>query len=149
MLALCLVRLVVVTATIPPARNLLDEETVLLKALDRGPVVVADGQLFLPMWHYLREPLKSNLIFLVDRAASVQYGVFNSAAIDGLSDTRRWVPLPVLDYRDFVTPGKEFLVLQNPLKPGWLLAKIAADGGSESIQEYTHIRQLYRIRMSP
>ena len=148
MLALAVLRLVVVTTTIPPPRNLLAGESVLLKALEQGPVVVAEGQTFMQVWYYTPEPLKSNLVFLVDSAASVKYGFFNTAAIDAsLASLRHWCPLRVIDYRDFATPGKDFRILQNPLKPGWLLEKVAADGGAEAIEQYTNLRQLYRVRM--
>ena len=148
MLALAVLRLVVVTATIPPPRDLLAGESVLLKALEQGPVVVAEGQTFMQVWYYTPEPLKSNLVFLVDSAASVKYGFFNTAAIDAsLASLRHWCPLRVIDYRDFATPGKDFRILQNPLKPGWLLEKVAADGGAEAIEQYTNLRQLYRVRM--
>jgi len=53
----------------------------------------------------------------------------------------------VLDQRSFATSGKEFRLLQDPLKPEWLLRKIAADGGSEVIDRYTPFRQLYRIHV--
>jgi hypothetical protein len=147
-LALATLPLIVVTTTIPPPRDPVREETVLVDALKQGPVVVADGQLFMQMWFYLPEPLKSNLLFLVDREASVKYQAFNTSAIDdALSFVRKFYAIQVLDYASFATPGKEFRLLQNPLKPGWMLEKIAADGGSESIDRYTNLRQLYRIRM--
>jgi hypothetical protein len=100
------------------------------------------------MWLYLPEPLKSNLIFLVDREASAKYQTFNTAAIDAaLSSVRRSFPIRALDYKTFATPGKEFRLLENPLKPGWMLEKIAADGGEEAIERYTNLRQLYQVRM--
>jgi hypothetical protein len=146
--ALAGVRLIVVTTTFSPPRDLVGEEFVLVDALKQGPVVVADGQLFMQMWLYLPEPLKSNMIFLVDSEASVKYQTFNTAAIDSaLSYVRQWFPIRALDYGAFATPGTEFRLLQNPLKPGWMLEKIAADGGSETIDHYTNLRQLYRIRM--
>jgi hypothetical protein len=148
MLALAASRLIVAGTSVPPPRDPLAEEDVLMDALKQGPVVVADGQLFMQMWLYLPEPLKSNLIFLVDREASAKYQTFNTSAIDAaLTDVRRWYPMRVLDYRSFATSGKEFRLLQNPLKPGWLLEKIAADGGAEVIDRYTPLRQLYRIRV--
>jgi hypothetical protein len=101
------------------------------------------------MWLYLPEPLKSNLLFLVDREASAKYQTFNTAAIDAaLTGVRSTLPIHTLDYRTFATPGKEFVLLQSPLKPGWMLQKIAADGGQEVIQRYTPLRQLYRIRIN-
>jgi len=148
MLAFATLPLIEVTATIPPPRDLLSEEFVLVESLKQGPVVVEDGQLFMQMWFYLPEPLKSNMIFLVDSEASVKYQVFTTSAIDAaLSSVRLSFPIRVLDYRTFATTGKEFRLLQNPLRPGWLLDKIAADGGSEVIDRYTNLRQLYRIRI--
>jgi hypothetical protein len=148
LLALAVLRLIVVTGTIPPPANPLAGESVLLKALEQGPVVVAEGQTFMQVWYYTPEPLKSNLVFLVDSTASVKYGFFNTASIDAaMAYLRHWYPFRVIDYRDFATPGKDFRVLQNPLKPGWLLAKVAADGGAETVEQYTNLRQLYRVRM--
>jgi len=148
LVALAGLRLIVVTTTFSPPRDLQGEEFVLVDALKQGPVVVADGQLFMQMWLYLPEPLKSNLIFLVDHEASVKYQAFNTSAIDAaLSSVRESFPIHALDYRTFATPGKEFRLLENPLKPGWMLEKIAADGGEEVIERYTNLRQLYRIRM--
>ncbi len=148
MLAISTFPLIVVTTTVPPPRDPVAEESVLVDALKQGPVVVADGQLFMQMWLYLPEPLKSNLLFLVDRDAATKYQAFNTVAIDSaLSSVRDFYPIHALDYRTFATPGREFRLLQNPLKPGWMLEKIAADGGSEVIDRYTNLRQLYRIRM--
>jgi hypothetical protein len=148
MLALAALPLIVVSVTIPPPRDPIAEETVLIDALKQGPVVVADGQLFMQMWLYLPETLKSNLLFLVDREASVKYQAFNTSAIDAaLTSVRDFYPIHALDYSAFAASGKEFRLLQNPLKPGWVLEKIAADGGSEVIERYTNLRQLYRIHM--
>jgi hypothetical protein len=148
MLAFTALPLIQVTATIPPPRDLLSEEFVLVDALKQGPVVVADGQLFMQMWFYLPESLKSNMIFLVDSDASVKFQIFTTASIDAaLASVRQVLPVHVFDYRSFATSGKDFRILQNPLKPGWLLEKIAADGGSEGIDRYTAGRQLYHVRM--
>ena len=148
LVALASFRLIIVTTTFAPPVNLQAEEFVLVDALKQGQVVVADGQLFMQMWLYLPEPLKSNLVFLVDREASVKYQTFNTAAIDAaMTSVRESYPIHALDYKKFATPGKEFRLLQNPLKPGWMLAKIAADNGEEVIERYTNLRQLYRIRM--
>jgi hypothetical protein len=148
MVALAGLRLIVVTTTFSPPRDLQGEEFVLVDALKQGPVVVADGQLFMQMWLYLPEPLKRNMIFLVDSEASFKYQAFNTAAIDAaLSTVRQDFPVQALDYRTFATPGKEFRLLQNPLKPSWMLEKIAADGGTETIDRYTNLRQLYRIHV--
>ena len=142
------IRLIIVTINVPPPRDVVAEENVLVDALRQGPVVVADGQLFMQMWWYLPQPLKANLRFLVDSEASVKYQAFNTAAVDAtLTSVGQSFPIPVVEYRSFASPGKEFRLLQNPLKLGWPLEKIAADGGEEVIERYTTLRQLYRIRM--
>ena len=80
-------RLIIVTTTFSPPRDLQGEEFVLVDALKQGPVVVADGQLFFQMFLYLPDSLKANLLFLVDREASVKYQTFNTAAIDSALTT--------------------------------------------------------------
>jgi hypothetical protein len=146
LLCLAVLPLAFVTLEVPPRGNPFAEEQLLAEALQRGPVVVSDGQLFLQMWQYAPAPLKSNILFLADPAAAAKYMGFDS--IDGgLRVLRPWSSVQVLEYRDFAAPGREFLVYQNSLKPGWLLARVLADGASAQIQAYTTYRQLLRVRL--
>jgi hypothetical protein len=148
LLGLSLLPLAFVTVEIPPSRRPFADEPILVQALQQGPVVVADGQLFLQMWHYAPDALKSNLLFLVDDAAAVKYMGFDS--IDGgLRALRPWSSVQVIEYRDFAAPGREFPLYQNSLRPGWLLPKIVADGGSADLLAFTTYRQLYRARLKP
>jgi hypothetical protein len=108
--------------------------------------VVPDGQLFLQMWQYAPAALKSNILYLADNAAAAKYMGFDS--IDGgLRVLRPWSSVQVLEYRDFAAPGREFLVYQNTLKPGWLLPRVLDDGASADLQAYTNYRQLFRVRL--
>ncbi len=137
-----------VTLEIPPARHPWTDEPILVKALQTGPVVVADGQLFLQMWLYAPEAYKKKILFLADDAAANKYMGFD--ALDfGLRGLRPWSSVQVIPYQEFAAPGREFLLYQNPLKPGWLLSKIVADGGSADLVELTNFRQLYRARLKP
>jgi 4-amino-4-deoxy-L-arabinose transferase-like glycosyltransferase len=130
----------------PPSRNPFDNEPMLREALQQGPVVVTDGQLFLQMWHYAPEPLRSRLVFVADNAAAVKYMGFHT--IDsGLTDLRHWSSVPVVEYRSFASPGREFLVYQNILRPGWLISKVVDDGATVEIRKYVGARVVIRVRL--
>lgn len=134
-----------VTIEMPAPQNPFAREPVLAKALETEPVVIPDGQLFLKAWQYAPEALKSKLLFVSDDDASVKYMGFDS--IDaGLRVVRPFAAVQVVDYRDFYAPGKEFLVYQNTLRPGWVLAKVMADGGSAEVLSASGFRELLRVR---
>jgi hypothetical protein len=146
LLCLAVLPLAFVTLEVPARRNPFADEGLLAEALRNGPVVVPDGQMFLQMWQYAPAPLRSHLLFLADNAAASRYMGYD--AIDGgLRVLRPWSSVQVLEYGDFAAPGREFLVYQNSLKPGWLLARVLADGGTAEIQAYTNYRQLLRVRL--
>ena len=145
LLCLVLMPLAFVTVEIPPKRNPFTEEKLLAKALEHGPVVVPDGQMFLQMWYYAPERLRPNLLFLADEAAALEYMGFD-AIDDGLRALRPWASVQIRDYRDFAPPGGDFLVYQNSLKPGWVLSKVLAAGGSADVRQYTNYRQLFHVK---
>jgi hypothetical protein len=131
---------------IPPSRNPFDGEPLLREALEQGPVAVSDGQLFLQMWHYAPEPLKSRLLFLADNQAALQYMGFDT--IDGgIRVLRDWSSVDVVEYPSFASPGREFLVYQNTLRPGWLISKVVDDGATVEIRKYAGFRALIRVRL--
>jgi hypothetical protein len=129
-----------------PAHNPLEEESMLVKALGQGPVVVPDGLLFLQMWYYAPAPLKSRLLFLVDSEAAVKYMGFDSIDV-GVGNLRPWSPVPAVNYKDYATPGREFRLYQNSVQPGWVLPKVVGEGGSAQIEQYDNYRQLVRVRL--
>jgi hypothetical protein len=131
---------------IPPARNPFDGEPLLREALEQGPVAVPDGQLFLQMWHYAPEPLKSRLLFLADDEAALKYMGFDT--IDGgIRVLRDWSSVGVVEYRNFASPGREFFVYQNTARPGWVIPKVAADGATVEVRKYAGFRALMRVRL--
>jgi hypothetical protein len=127
--------------------NPYEAEPVLQAALERGPVVVPDGQLFLQMWHYSPDRLKTRLVFLADEASALKYNGFDT--IDGgVRVLPAWAPfLTVADYGAFATPGREFVVYQNTLRPGWVLQRVVADGGKVEVQQAASYRQLLSVRL--
>jgi 4-amino-4-deoxy-L-arabinose transferase-like glycosyltransferase len=129
-----------------PSRNPVAEESTLVKALEQGPVVVPDGQLFLQMWYYTPPPLKSKLLFLLDAEAAVQYMGFDAIDV-GIGNLRPWSSMPAVNYKDYAMPGREFRLYQNSMRPGWVLAKVVADGGSAQIEQYATYRQLVHVRL--
>ena len=131
---------------IPPTRNPFDGEPELREALQQGPVAISDAQLFLQMWHYAPPPLKSRLLFLVDHEAALKYMGFANMD-DALKQIRLWSSVRVVDYPNFASPGREFLVYQNTLRPGWLISKVVDDGATVEVRKYAGARALMRVRL--
>lgn len=132
----------------PRARNPYENEPLLHDALARGPVVIPDGQLFLQMWRYAPEPLKSRILYVTDSGAAVKYMGFDSLE-SGLRVLTPWSSVKVVEYRQFALPGREFTVYQNTLRPGWLIPKIAAEGASLKVVGYRAYRALIEARLKP
>jgi hypothetical protein len=136
--------LLFVMLAVPDRDNPVERDATLVEALGQGQVVVPDGQLFLQMWYYVPAPLKAKLLYLVDYPSAVQYMGFD--AIDsGVVALKSWVP--VMDYKDYATPGREFRLYQSSMRPGWVLAKVVKDGASTQIERYSINRQLIRVRL--
>jgi hypothetical protein len=138
--------LVFVMVEVPDRDNPVVRDSALVKALEQGPVVVPDGQLFLQMWYYTPEPLKSRLVYLLDPQAAVRYMGFDAIDV-GIDHLRPWSSVITADYKDYATPGREFRLYQSAMRPGWVLAKVVGDGGSAQIEQYAINRQLIRVRL--
>jgi len=146
MLAVTLGGMVVRSVDYPVADNPLESEPLLRDALTQGPVVIGDGLLYLQMWQYAPEALKSRLIYLTDNAAAVRYAGFDSID-ESLRSLRPWAALNVMEYRDFARGGREFMEYQNSGRPGWLLSRVVADGATVEINKTAPFRQLLRVRL--
>jgi hypothetical protein len=148
MLAVAVVGLGFAAIDIPARQNPFDAEPILQEALRQGPVAIPDGQLFLRMWHYAPAEWKPRLFFLADNQAAVKYMGFDT--IDaGMRGLVPWSQIPLVEYTDFATPGREFRIYQNSLRPGWLLSKVVDDGGLAEIQKLGPYRSLIRVRLKP
>jgi hypothetical protein len=132
--------------TNPGASNPFAREPLLSAALEEGPVVVDDGQLFLQMWYYAPAQLKPRLIYLADNQAAVRHIGFDT--IDGgIRVLRPYAAVNVVEYRDFHPTGGEFLVYHDPLLPTWVMEKALEDGAAVDVLRATTTRQLLRIRL--
>jgi hypothetical protein len=146
MLVSLVVGLGVMTIAAPDVRDPYRQEAVLAKALAEGPVVIPDGQLFLSMWQYAPRELRPRVEFVADNESAIRYMGFDTID-DGLRVLRPYAPVEVLEGREFLTPGREFLLYQNTLRPGWLLSKIVDGGGSAELLANSGFRQLFRVRV--
>ena len=126
--------------------NPYEAEPILQAALEKGPVVIPDGQLFLQMWQYAPARLKTRLIFLADEASALKYIGFTT--IDGgVRVLRDWSNVNVAEYAEFAKPGREFVLYQTSLRPGWVLSRVVEDGARVEIQRASSFRQLVSVRL--
>jgi hypothetical protein len=130
----------------PSDGNPFERETILRDALNRGPVVIPDGQLYLQMWYYAPAQYRSRLIFLADSAAAVKYMGYDT--IDGgLLALRGWADVKVVEYAEFARGTREFTLYQTSLRPGWVLARVVADGARAEVKKTALFRELVEVRL--
>jgi hypothetical protein len=67
----------------------------------------------------------------------------------GIRVLRDWSSMRVVEYQSFASPGWEFFVYQNTLRPGWLISKVVDDGATVEIRKYAGSRALMRVRLKP
>jgi hypothetical protein len=88
-----------------------------------APIVVNHRHAFLEYYHYAPPPLRGRLRFLVDLDAAARDGEDTSdRALAGL---RRVSPVPVEDYRSFVSSHDRFWVSGTD---GWLIGRLLKEG---------------------
>jgi hypothetical protein len=131
----------------PDAGNPFDGEPVLREALERGPVVIPDGQLYLQMWHYAPERYKSRLVFVMDNAAAVKYMGYDT--IDGgVRTLRPWTSMNLVEWSDFVRGTRQFTAYQTSLRPGWVLSRVVAEGAAVEVEKTALFRELIDVRLA-
>jgi hypothetical protein len=126
--------------------NPFDREPVLREALEQGPVVIPDGQLFLQMWQYAPERLKSRLIYVADDQAALKYMGFDTIE-GGIRVLSGWAPVNVIEWGDFTHGTREFTAYQSSLRPGWVLARVVEEGATVEIKKTALYRELVRVRL--
>jgi hypothetical protein len=130
----------------PSEGNPFAGEPILSEALERGPVVIPDGQLFLQMWQYAPERLKSRLIFVTDNDAAVKYMGYDTIDL-GVRVLRPWAAIHTLEWSEFARDTREFTVYQTSLRPGWVLPRAVAGGAAVQVTRTGLFRELAIVRL--
>jgi hypothetical protein len=130
----------------PYEGNPFARETVLCEALEQGPVVIPDGQLFLQMWQYAPDRLKPRLIYVADDAAAVKYMGYDTIE-GGVRVLRSWAPVNVVEWSEFARGTHEFLAYQSSLRPGWVLARVVEEGATVEVRKTALLRELVKVRL--
>jgi hypothetical protein len=130
----------------PSEGNPFAGEPVLREALEQGPVVIPDGLLFMQMWHYAPERLKSRLIYVADDQAALKYMGFE-AFETGIRVLRAWAPVNVMEWGDFTHNTREFVAYQTLLRPGWVLERVVEEGATVEVRKTTRYRELVKVRL--
>jgi Dolichyl-phosphate-mannose-protein mannosyltransferase len=122
-------------------QNPFQQEPMLVSALERGPVVVNNYVSYLRFWYYAPEEEKPRLLYLSDEDSSVKY-----SRIDDIMLPLQKYGVPVLSYKEFAAPGKDFFLYFTP-GFGWVPEKALDDGGSVEVVEWSQGNALLHIRL--
>ncbi len=114
------------------------------------PIVVHDARDFLPMLHYAPPQLARRLVYLADPKLSLQYS--GSVGLDvTLQDLVPWVPMQVLDFRQFEADHRRFLLFwgkpEESALVGWQFRKLREDGARLSVVEEHSQRVLFEVSL--
>jgi hypothetical protein len=88
------------------------------------PVVISNNLSFLELWYYAPDDMKPRLLCLNDEKSAVQYYFRDDVAGDSL----RAIGVPFYSYRQFATPGKQFLIYF--VGWSWMTYKVLEEGGT-------------------
>jgi hypothetical protein len=92
------------------------------------PLVVSAGRRYLPMAYYTPDDLVSRLYTIADPKAAVKYTRVDSVDLD-LVVIRRYFPLRIADYAEFLSRHREFLLVSDSGERfEWLTARLLDDG---------------------
>jgi hypothetical protein len=122
-----------------PLQNPLQKEPLLQAALERGPVVINDYVAYLQLWYYAPDTVKPRLLYLSDEDSAVRF-----SNIDDIMQPLRKYGVPIVNYRDFATPQKDFFLYYAP-GFGWVPEKALADGGRVEVAGWAQGKALLHI----
>jgi hypothetical protein len=109
-----------------PTRNPFLRARVLRQTLatHADPIVISNYISFVEIWYYAPDDLKPRLLGLFDEKSAVRYRHMDDVAGDSL----RTLGVPVYSYREFATPGRQFLIYF--VDWSWITNKVLEDGGA-------------------
>ena len=131
-------------ATPPPRyESVADEHPLLVNASGNEPIVIADGLLFLELWHHARSELASRLYFVNDVGAALEH-TGNDSIERNFVVLRRWSDVKIVDYEAFVSAHERFLVYENR-DPRWLTARLLQSGARMEVAAREGSYSLLRV----
>jgi hypothetical protein len=116
-----------------------------LSRVDRSlPVVVSNPLVFLKLLHYGSHDLVSRMHYLSDLETVVKKPDFVPEL--ALDELKKWISIPVEDYRSFVSAHPRFAVYYSS-EPTleWVADKLAADGHDVHLQSQKDDVQVFQV----
>jgi hypothetical protein len=123
-------------------------ETTIRKHTNLGvPIVVSDGLQYLPLTRYIGPDLQPDLYAVVDPTSAVEY--VGSDAVDrNLQLLRPYVPLQIVDYADFVSAHRTFLMVSSGERFDWLPTRLVRDGHEVTLVATENGAHIYRVDLT-
>ena len=124
-------------------------ETTIRKHTNLGvPIVVSDGLQYLPLTRYIAPDLRHDLYALVDPTSAVDY--VGSDSVDrNLQLLRGYVPLQIVDYADFASAHRSFLMVSSGERFDWLPTRLVRDGHDVTLVANENGAHIYRVAFVP
>jgi hypothetical protein len=122
------------------------------------PIVVSSGLRYLPMAYYTRADLTRRLYVIADPQAALRLSDRRTDSLDlALLALRRYFPLQVENYKDFVSSHREFLLIVGPGDSGlgggagfdWLPARLLEDGDTLRLVSPPGATTVYKVTVIP
>jgi hypothetical protein len=107
--------------------------------------VVIPHPMFLPLAHYLSPPLLNRLVFMQPRPLEDEFVA--DTTIKGTSLLKHYLPIQTVDYHDFTSANKRFLIYEEDRDPGrdWFVFRLTREGWSVQALEFDPYRILYLV----
>ena len=112
------------------------------------PIVVSDGLQYLPLTRYIAPDVRHDLYALVDPSSAVSY-VGTDAVDRNLQLLRRYVPLQIVDYADFASAHRSFLMVSSGERFDWWPTRLVRDGHDVTLVADENGARIYRVAFVP
>jgi len=113
------------------------------------PLVISAGRRYLPVAYYTPVEFGSRLYTIADPKAAVKYTRTNSVDLD-LVVIRRYFPLRIEDYTEFISRHREFLVVSDSEdRFEWLTARLLDEGHALSLIARRGSAKVYKASVNP
>jgi len=114
------------------------------------PIVISDGIQYLQMAFYASGDSARQIYSVSDSAAAVVYSQSKTDSVDiALIVLRRYFPLQVDNFDEFVSRHHEFLLVGSGGGMEWLPTRLAHDGDDVRLLSMAGGNAVYRVTMKP